>query len=935
MIETHFAPSLIGRRRQLDRARQWLTQLGSGRGQAALVEGEPGIGKSFLVRAVAEDAQARGCQVLWAGCDELSQAFPLLPLLDAFGSSPVGAGRSDLADLLNAAYAPGNRVDIIAAATERLLAMVDELCATSPVMLVVDDLQWADQATVQTLGRLARSVPQLPLLMVGVMRPVPRRDDLLALRRTIDPEGLLRLHSLTDGEVPAFVGLLSGGTPGPRLLQLAAGAAGNPLYISELIDALDRGGALSRTEDGVETTARRGPTSLSAAIADRLEFLSAQVRGVLRAAAMLGSEFSVSDLAHVSGKSIASLLPILDEAILAGVIRDEGTELVFRHPLIRSALYEEIPAAMRAAWHCDAAHGLADGEASPERVARQLLPALDSLAASGVADEWLVRWLTGSAQQLVGRAPDVAIPLLRLVVNGIPAGIPPHDLLTCRLADALFRVGDTKAAAQAASSALAHVTRPDLHVDLLWTLAQCRAIEGRNEDSLQALDAALELAEEGSRHRTRLLVLIARTHCMLGQVDAAGQVAEEALNAADDIDDRWSKGWALGVMTIVHGMRAETEQALPLFDRALAVAGGDPALADLRLVLQINQAVALGNLDRYEAAIAAAQRVRQLADEVGNAVRFGQAQCVLGELLLAVGKWDDALAEVAVDGGGPKDPFVGCLDHAVAAAIRLHRNDAAAPREMAEAESYAERLTIRVNSPLSLARSLERECADAPSEALAVLMEALEATEEIEITADLLADAVRLAMMVEDKEAAREVTERAEVVARTSDVPHRRAVLPHCRGLLDRDADLLLKAAEHYKLAGRPLPRAQALEAAGVVLAERGEVPAARSHFTKAFALYSDLGAEWDLARTQATFRAYGIRRGPHARHRRADHGWSSLTPTEVKVARLVADGMSNPQIAAHLFLSRRTVQTHVSHILAKLNLHSRTEIAREASRRD
>jgi DNA-binding CsgD family transcriptional regulator len=153
--------------------------------------------------------------------------------------------------------------------------------------------------------------------------------------------------------------------------------------------------------------------------------------------------------------------------------------------------------------------------------------------------------------------------------------------------------------------------------------------------------------------------------------------------------------------------------------------------------------------------------------------------------------------------------------------------------------------------------------------------------------------------------------------------------------LLDRDADLLLKAAEHYKVAGRPLPQAQALEAAGVVLAERGEVSAARSHFTKAFALYSELGAEWDLARTQATFRAYGIRRGPHARHRRADHGWSSLTPTEVKVARLVADGMSNPQIAAHLFLSRRTVQTHVSHILAKLNLHSRTEIAREASRRD
>jgi DNA-binding CsgD family transcriptional regulator/tetratricopeptide (TPR) repeat protein len=357
-------------------------------------------------------------------------------------------------------------------------------------------------------------------------------------------------------------------------------------------------------------------------------------------------------------------------------------------------------------------------------------------------------------------------------------------------------------------------------------------------------------------------------------------------------------------------------------------------LGDLRLVLQINQAVTLGNLDRYDAAIGAAKQVGRLADGAGNVVRLGQAQSVLSELLFLVGRWDDALAEVGTVGGS-KDPAAGCNDHAVAAAIRLHRNNAEALPELAEAERYAELLGNRVNSPLALARSLERECADAPDEALGVLMEALQATEETEVTADLLADAVRLAMMVEDKEAAREVTERAEVVAQTSDVPHRRAVAPHCRGLLDRDADLLLKAAEHYKVAGRPLPQAQALEAAGVVLAERGEVSAARSHFTKAFALYSEMGAEWDLARTQATFRAYGIRRGPHARHRRADHGWSSLTPTEVKVARLVADGMSNPQIAAHLFLSRRTVQTHVSHILAKLNLHSRTEIAREASRRD
>jgi len=116
------------------------------------------------------------------------------------------------------------------------------------------------------------------------------------------------------------------------------------------------------------------------------------------------------------------------------------------------------------------------------------------------------------------------------------------------------------------------------------------------------------------------------------------------------------------------------------------------------------------------------------------------------------------------------------------------------------------------------------------------------------------------------------------------------------------------------------------------VLFRSGDISAARTHFTDSYTVYSDLNAEWDLARLQARFRAYGIRRGPRFQHRRSQQGWNSLTPTEVKVVGLVAQGMSNPQIAEKLFLSRRTVQTHVSHILTKLELHSRTEIAREAS---
>jgi DNA-binding CsgD family transcriptional regulator/tetratricopeptide (TPR) repeat protein len=938
VAETLQVVSPIGRQRQLDKMRHWLGELSAGHGRAVLVEGEPGIGKSSLVRLAAKEAAAEGSRVCWAACDELSQAFPLAPLLDALGALS-GAGRrggARITELLGADGAPGNRVDLVAAAAERLLAMVDDVCAQRPLLLIVEDLQWADPATVMTLGRLARSVRQLPLLVVGTTRPVPHRDDLVALRRGLPADSVLRLRSLSESEVARFVKASVGGTPSERLLGLAAGAGGNPLYLTELLDALVRAGRLFVDDDRIEVSGLTAPDSLAAAIADRLEFLDTPVRRLLRAAALLGCDFAVADLAAVTSQRVNELLPLLDEAILAGVLLDDGPELSFRHPLLRAALYEGMPPAVRAAWHLDAARALIEIDAPADRVARQLLPAVEEQDGSRGAEDWIVRWLATASQQLVGHAPRAAIPLLRWAVAGIPAGVAPHDLLNCRLADALFRVGDATAAAEVASATLAHVDRPDLLVDLHWTLTGCRAREGRSEETLTALEEALDTPGVRPGDRARLLVLTARAQRDLGRLDTAGQVADAALTAASAAGDRWATGWALGIQTIVAGMLGETATALPLFDRALAVAEGDPALADLRLVLQINQAVTLGDLDRYDDAINAASQVRQLADEAGNVVRLEQAQSVLGELLFDVGRWDDALAEIDLLSGVAKNPTVECCDHGVAATIGLHRGDAAATRHLQDTQRYASWLGERVIGSLVLAKSLDREQAEEPSEALAVLMNGLTDTaEEIEQTAELLADAVRLAVSVGDHSAARLAVRRAEEVAHDSEVPHLQALAPHCVGLLEHDPEPLLRAAGHYQDAGRVLPQAQALEAAGLALADGGDINGARMRFTDAFSLYTTLGADWDLARTQATFRTYGIRRGPHVRHRRSDHGWESLTPAEEKVVGLVARGMSNPQIAAHLFLSRRTVQTHVSHILAKLNLRSRIDIAREASRRD
>jgi len=551
-------------------------------------------------------------------------------------------------------------------------------------------------------------------------------------------------------------------------------------------------------------------------------------------------------------------------------------------------------------------------------------------------DEWMLDWLTRTADSLVGQAPAVAAELLTRAVASCPPGSVQHGWLASRLADALFRIGDTAEAERVAIRALEYAAEPDVLVDLHWTLAQCRGLAGLSAESMATLDRALAAPGISARHRARLLVPAARTRFNLGEVERAGQVADDALAAASDAGDSWAMGWALHVLTLVTGVQGRLTDTLPLFDRALAVTQSDPALTDLRLLLQINKAVTLGNLDQYEEALTSAGQARQLAGEMGTAIRLAQAHGALGQLLFETGRWDDALAEVEILHEDLKEPAAACCDLGIAAVISFHRGETGTARRHLEAAvPHAERLGHRLIGPLALARSLDREQDGALPEALAALTDAFDGdTEELEEIEDLLADAVRLAAETGDQGTARDLASRAAELAAGSQIPHREANALYCRGLLEHDAARLLAAAEHYDHASRPLLRAMALEAAAGHFVDADDRSQARAAFTSAVEVYASLGAAADVARLQATFRAHGIRRGPRAKHRRAQSGWDSLTATEIKIAAFVEEGLSNPEIAARLLLSRRTVATHVSHILKKLGVHSRTDIARESALR-
>jgi DNA-binding NarL/FixJ family response regulator len=153
----------------------------------------------------------------------------------------------------------------------------------------------------------------------------------------------------------------------------------------------------------------------------------------------------------------------------------------------------------------------------------------------------------------------------------------------------------------------------------------------------------------------------------------------------------------------------------------------------------------------------------------------------------------------------------------------------------------------------------------------------------------------------------------------------------------DSAPEKLLAAGARYDDATRPLHQAKALEAAAYLFVKDDDEQSrkrARDAMSRCVEEYESLGAAADVARVLAVFRRHGIRRGPHSKHRKADSGWDSLTPMEEKVAGFVGEGLSNPEIAERLVLSRRTVGTHVSHILKKLSVTSRTDIARESALR-
>ncbi len=429
---------LLGRERELTVLSALVEESLRGVGGIAWLDGEAGIGKTSLVATVAARARERGFRVLSARAEEPDSHRPFGVVADCLGAerrSPDERG-ARIAGALSAtprtaSDRPAEGGQLEYGRSEQLLGLVEEACARSPVMLVLDDLQWADTSSLTFVDRLSREIVGLPLVVVGAARLLPRRTELERLVAGLVARGGMRLElgPLDQATCEALAARLTGGKPGPSVSERVAACGGNPLFVSELVAALAKEGSLAIDSNGrAEVASGEVPSTLALTVLARLSFLAIEVVEVLGLASVLGSSFSVADLSLLSARPVAVLWGPLREAMAAGVLEERGDRLAFRHDVLREALYGDLPQAVRSGLHLDLGRALAATGSDPGVVAEHFV------RGARRGDREAVEWLGRAAHEAAPRGAQAAAELLEAALEVAAPDDPSRGRLTAELA---------------------------------------------------------------------------------------------------------------------------------------------------------------------------------------------------------------------------------------------------------------------------------------------------------------------------------------------------------------------------------------------------------------------------------------------------------------------------------------------------------------------
>lgn len=919
---------LVGRDQEQAAIAAALERASAGTGELVLLSGSPGIGKSTLARAVAERARDAGFAVHVGRATEYERALPYGVWIDALGDLLQGLGTAAAAQSLDA-YG----------VQRELRARLTALAAGQPLLVVLDDLHWSDDATLASLAALVRRPAEGPVLIVGVHRPLAALDDISD--ELVRQGGVgLRLAPLADADAAALLGDVLGPADREAVLEQAAG---NPFYLQQL--------ARSPAAGGLDAQSAGMPQAIAASIRQEVDGLSAPARQLLRGAAVAGPPVDLRLAAVAADLDYPAALDALDELVRSELLvaADASTAFAFRHPLVRRAVYEGAGAGWRIAAHTRLREALVELGADPTLIAHHVEHG------ATIGDEAGVQILSDAARVVDG-APEVAAAWLAAALRLLPGErAAERAALQERRGVALLAAGDLVEAHRALLAAGGDTA------DQLWRLAEVERWLGHDRDAVRRLERARELSDPANplaRVKTEIeLMLVHEWNLRHADAQAA---AEAAIDAAQASGDPVLIGEVRGVMATTL-VQTEPRAAAPHYEAATETVrryADETFPAHPMSLWDLGWAATY--LERFDEAIEHFDRGARIArgrQMPGNAVMLltdrAEPRYRAGRVAEAI-----ELAEEAVEAARatPSPRYVWWALMRLGLILARAGHTERADEVVQECEALARRLppsplvglwTAQARAAAASARGEHEDAARVLAAAAGgpdlPLLPPIDGNRPRQIL-------VEAALARGDDATAARWVDDAAAWARASGLHAQkgwalttRALVERASGNVGAAASTAGRAVTSYDQGGAALEAARAQLLAASCLDGLGQRGAAAELVRMAEARCHELGALVDQARAARELRRMGkrppLRATAPARGLRAsaagptDERLASLTGREREVAEQVASGATNRQIAEALFLSEKTVESHLRNIFAKVGVSSRGALAAEVNR--
>ena len=923
---------------QLDRS---IERAAAGEGSVVAIEGPAGIGKTELMRFARRRAREAGMRVLSARGGELEQDFGygvVRQLLEAPLTAMAPAQRARVLDgaaahgasaLALPGEGDGDGASDPGSVLHGLHWLSANLCAEQPLLLAVDDAHWADGASIAFFSYLARRVEGLALLVVYATRSGDGASaDLPAAAEPGLVGGVLRPSLLSEQATIELVGRLLGSDGCPEFARACRVAtAGNPFLLQELLRTLRYDGIAPELES-CQRVAQIAPGTISRATLARLRRLGDAATQLAFATAVLGKS---AELRHAAG--VAQLAPdaagaAADALTAAGILRD-GRPLEFIHPIVRTTVYAEIPAAQRAASHRRAARLLEQEGAAPSSLAPHLI------ASEPAGDEAVVRLLRAAAAEVSERgAIEAACTYLQRALAEPPRAQERASILY-ELGAAELSMGRPESLGRL-SEALEGEHEPWVQLDAATSFVIAVALHGRIEEGLAVLDASIDrLAELGD---VEAAMQLEGMFVCTAQLDPA---TSRRARARLERHEGRLRGDTIGERMLLAGAAFDTAHRPVPAARAAALA--DLALAGGSLLYdQYRHARHAANFPLATWVLVYADELERAAELYTLAVEFGRARGSLIAFAIATGclcqvrfrqghlAEAEAEARSCLEAAGHawiigRPMLIGCVIDAM-----LERADGAACEAFLAEHDIGEDLAgAAMASRLLYSRGHLRLATGDAAGALRDFeqIRARDRRSGMETAAvpTRACSALALAQLGEHVRA-RELAAEQLAIARVWNTPSALSFALRASGVViggDEGLELLRQAAAAVEHSPARYERALSLTEYGAALRRAGRRRDARLPLREALELADRCGATRTAQRAREELLASG------ARPRRiALRGADALTPSERRVCRLAADGLSNREIAQALFVTVRTVEGHLTQAYMKLDIGSREQLA-------